>query len=127
MLADRMRLKRPVPAYTSHVMVAGYNGDSKYPAYGFQYAVFGSFTPGTSKGVLVNQLSHSFGVLGFQINASVPQSFFTKLEIWSGGTLLRTLTMATASYTANVSGTRWHISDTNLFTAGATYQIRVYP
>lgn len=127
MLADRLRMRRPVAAYTSHTLVAGYNGDSKFPVYGYQEGILGSLTPGTSKGVTVNQVSHGFGTLTFAITGSVAHSYFTKVEIRSSGSLVATITMSTASYNNSGGVTSWGISTANIFTSGASYEVRVYP
>lgn len=134
MLADRARLKTPIPAYRSYTLGAGvyeFKGDYTV-GYDAQIWGIGSLSPTDFRDIFVGQIVGTYGTLssfGLGISSTPPDDIFSKVEVYYGGSLIATyLRSAVSAITINGSYKNWQWNGvSNPFSAGYTYEVRIYP
>lgn len=128
MLADRARLKTPIPAYRSYTLVADVYSGKVGNVYGYDGGM-GALTPTDFRGYSIIGIIWDGSYFTIKILGPPPNDIFSKVEIYYAGSLIATyLRSATYSIVDNVTYKEWYWGGvSNPFSAGYTYEVRIYP
>lgn len=117
-------------AVSGHVMVAGRRtSGSKFVATdtGFTKGIIGSMSPTTVGGYSIGLLHHTTltNSVMFICEGVVPSNLLSRIEVWSGSTMVFSSALGAGSYQNGNTIWTWGTAS-NPFVNGATYNVKIF-